>query len=253
MPDEENNSFQSGMRALKNKQYDEAVIHFTNAIQEKSDIHKAYNALGVTYSKTGNKKEAEKCFEKALILDPYNLTYEKNLGKVIQKNTTESDGKFTKQGSRSGWHTLKVPLMIAISLIVLVIILFFLMLVVINFQSEMNPFGNGSNEGGLVQPLISSLIREEPVYPIASVTVQNKKILYLFDQHQDLSQIKKIEAYVSLPDGTKTNFPVVTNPQKNLYYGIDDPFFGKDKRFILTGYFRDDTQGVIADTELPPR
>ena len=253
MPDEEDSSFQSGMRAFKNKQYNEAVIHFTNAIQEKSDIHKAYNALGVTYSKIGNKREAEICFEKALILDPHNSTYKKNLGKVIQKKVTESDSQFPKQGSRSGWHNLKVPLMIAISLIVLVIILFFFMLALINLQSEMNPFGNGSNEGGLVQPLISSLIREEPVYPIASVVVQNKKILYQFDQHQDLSQIKKIEAYVSLPDGTQTDFPTVRNPQKNLYYGIDDPFFGKDKRFILTVYFRDDTHGVVADTELPPR
>jgi tetratricopeptide (TPR) repeat protein len=253
MPDDGEYSFQSGMKAFKAKQYSEAVVHFTHVIQEKSDIHKVYNALGVTYSKIGNDKDAELCFEKALVLDPQNPTYGKNLGKVSQKKKSMISPGISKQRPRYGQNSWKDLLMLGILLLVVAVIIFFFMLFQIQVLSFHSLPWEGSHEGGLLQPLLQSLIPQERIYPTASISVKNKRIEYLFDRHQDLSQIKKIEASITIQDGTRIDFPVVWNPQKNVYYGIDDPFLRKEKKIVMTGYFQDDVSAVLADIVLPPR
>ena len=139
-----------------------------------------------------------------------------------------------------------------ISLILVAVFIFFFLHSLTNLPSGIGLPGDGTGDG-LIQPLFQSLMTEERIYPVPEVTVQNKKVEYLFNRHQDISQVKKIEARVSIPDGTQTDFPVVISPQKNLYYGIDDPIFGKEKRFIMTGYYQDDESIIFADIILPPR
>lgn len=253
MSDEKENSFASGMKAFKDKQYQDAVIYFTRAIEERSDIHKSFNALGVTYTKIGNKAEAELCFTKALVIDPHNPRYEKNLRKVNQKPNHVSVPEKGSRRSESPGHNLKLLLMIGISLIGVAALILFIMISLIPLQSGTGLSGDGSGEAGLDLPFLQSLMAEERIAPTATVTVQNKKIEYSFDQHQDLTLVKRIEAMVILPDGTQAVFPVVTNPQKSLYYGIDDPFFGKEKHVVVTGYYSDETQVTLADSVLPPR
>jgi tetratricopeptide (TPR) repeat protein len=251
MPDEEDSSFKSGMMAFTDKSYHEAIDYFTRSIQEKSDIHKAFNALGVTYSKTGNLVEAEQCFQKALVLDPHNPTYEKNLGKIIRKKLETSKTASRVSPSPRNSHT--GLLVTAISLVAVTAVIFLLMFSLVPLQSGESLSGEGTRESGIIQPLLQSLMGGESIPPEPLVMVQNKKIEYLFDRHQDLSQVQRIEASIAIPDGTRVEFPVVTSPQKTLYYGIDDPFLGKEKEFVMTGYFQDGTSAVLIETVLDPR
>jgi len=57
-----------------------------NASEEDDQNPKIWNALGVALSKSGDLESADVCFENAVMLDPGNLTYERNLGKNQDKN-----------------------------------------------------------------------------------------------------------------------------------------------------------------------
>jgi len=70
------------MQFFKDGDYQKASDAFSKAIDVDEQDHKAWNALGVTLSKIGNKTSAENCFETATLLNPGNITYEKNRDKI---------------------------------------------------------------------------------------------------------------------------------------------------------------------------
>lgn len=253
MSDEEGSSFQSGISAFRDKNYDEAIIQFSQAIEEKLDVHKAFNALGVTYSKIGKKKEAELCFKKALLLDLHNPTYEKNLWKVSSNKNLKPDQDSSKQNLRSTKDDLKRLQIIGILLGIVISIAILFAFILINFHSEVNLLQDNSQEGGLFLSFLHPLTYEERIYPVAEITLKDKQIEYMFDKQQDLSQITEIKAHAQVSDGKEVILPSIKNPQQGVYYGYDDPFYGKGKRFILSGIYKDNKVIVLADMELDPR
>jgi tetratricopeptide (TPR) repeat protein len=256
MPEEEDGSFRSGMTAFREKRYEEAIVHFSQAIHNHSVIHRSFNALGVTHSKLGNTLEAEDCFKKALIIDPGNPTYEKNLGKVCSsiyaRDIQEKPGiKIKKPLRKRNSH-----IMIGVTLVVLVIIILSSMQLVTDLQPRMGSFMKGTLQEGLLTPWMNSLEEEDRIFPVVSVQVDKKRIEFVFDRDQDLSKIVRIEAVLSPTKGTKDqqySLPPITNPRNNLYYAIDDPYVGKEKHFVMSVYYQDDVSGVITDMTLPPR
>ncbi|PKL60841.1 MAG: hypothetical protein CVV33_00615, partial [Methanomicrobiales archaeon HGW-Methanomicrobiales-4] len=73
------NVFQDGVRLFKEGKYSEAVEKLHTVASADQGNHKAWNALGVALSKTGDLEQSVICFENALSLDPGNQTYIKNL------------------------------------------------------------------------------------------------------------------------------------------------------------------------------
>ncbi|WP_181391323.1 tetratricopeptide repeat protein [Methanospirillum stamsii] len=78
-------SFDEGMRLFRSGDIPGACEQFHQAVEQDENNHKAWNALGICLSKTGEYEDAETCFENALMLDPGNATYEKNREKNDQK------------------------------------------------------------------------------------------------------------------------------------------------------------------------
>ena len=81
------NIFQDGVRLFKEGRYSEAVEKLHTVASADHGNHKAWNALGVALSKTGDLEQSLICFENALSLDPGNETYKKNLEKAQLKRT----------------------------------------------------------------------------------------------------------------------------------------------------------------------
>jgi tetratricopeptide (TPR) repeat protein len=82
------NVFQDGVRLFKEGKYNEAVekLHIVAVAEHKN--HKAWNALGVALSKTGDLEQSIICFENALSFDPGNTTYQKNLERARIKQSS---------------------------------------------------------------------------------------------------------------------------------------------------------------------
>jgi len=78
-------SFHKGLKAYRDGNYQEAIQLFRVAVSDNEGNHKAWNALGVTYSKTGNIEEAVTCYENALKYDPGNISYEQNRDQIVHK------------------------------------------------------------------------------------------------------------------------------------------------------------------------
>lgn len=76
------NEFQDGVRLYKEGRYAEAVekLHAVTVVDRTN--HKAWNALGVALSKTGDIEQSVICFENALQFDGANKTYLKNLDRA---------------------------------------------------------------------------------------------------------------------------------------------------------------------------
>jgi len=72
-----------GLQLFRDGKYDEASEKILEVVQNDENNHKAWNALGVVLSKTGQKDDAQSCFENAVQLDPDNETYKKNLEKIL--------------------------------------------------------------------------------------------------------------------------------------------------------------------------
>lgn len=79
------NAFQDGIRLFKEGHYAEAVEKLHAVASAEHTNHKAWNALGVALSKTGDIDQAIVCFENALVLDSANQTYQKNLDRAKVK------------------------------------------------------------------------------------------------------------------------------------------------------------------------
>lgn len=78
-------SFEEGMRLFRSGDIPGACDQFHQAVEQDENNHKAWNALGICLSKTGEYEDADTCFENALMLDPGNSTYERNR----EKNDTK--------------------------------------------------------------------------------------------------------------------------------------------------------------------
>jgi len=80
-------SYSAGMDAFKAGNYQAAADAFHDAITTDDQDHKAWNALGVVYTKTGEYEAADTCYENALTLAPGTPAYERN-----------------RQKNRDRWH-----------------------------------------------------------------------------------------------------------------------------------------------------
>lgn len=95
----EQKSFSQGLSLFKSGKYQEASEKFLQIINQNEGNHKAWNALGVSLSKIGDRENAKLCFENAVALDPNNITYNKNLltfepkKKPIKKVVLKPKGK----------------------------------------------------------------------------------------------------------------------------------------------------------------
>ncbi len=79
------NAFQDGIRLFKEGRFAESVEKLHAVASAEHTNHKAWNALGVALSRTGDIDQAIVCFENALLLDSSNQTYLKNLDKAKAK------------------------------------------------------------------------------------------------------------------------------------------------------------------------
>jgi tetratricopeptide (TPR) repeat protein len=79
------NVFRDGVRLFREGKYSEAVEKLHTVASADQGNHKAWNALGVALSKTGDLEQSIICFENARSLDPDNQTYHKNLERAILK------------------------------------------------------------------------------------------------------------------------------------------------------------------------
>ncbi len=83
------NTFQMGVTLFKEGRYSEAVEKLHQVATAERNNHKAWNALGVALSKTGDIDQALICFENAISLDPHNSTYSKNLERAKAKQQSK--------------------------------------------------------------------------------------------------------------------------------------------------------------------
>ncbi len=70
--------FRQGVAQFKSGNYQEASTFFLRIIDQDEENHKAWNSLGVVYTKIGRYVEADECYEKALTLAPNTAPYQRN-------------------------------------------------------------------------------------------------------------------------------------------------------------------------------
>lgn len=78
----EKSLYQEGIKEYRADNLEKAKDLFHEVIKYDDQFHKAWNALGIVNSKMGLIKDAVICFEHALMIDPGNLTYQKNFEKI---------------------------------------------------------------------------------------------------------------------------------------------------------------------------
>jgi hypothetical protein len=84
-------TFDDGMRLFKSGDYSGAAHEFVGVTEKDENNHKAWNALGICLSKTGEYETAATCFENALAIAPDNATYKKNQVGNEKKRQAEPD------------------------------------------------------------------------------------------------------------------------------------------------------------------
>lgn len=90
-------SFHKGLKAYRDGQYQEAIQLLYEAVSDNEKNHKAWNALGVTFSKLGRFEEAVNCYENALKYDPGNTSYEQNRDQIVKKAFSKIQSEPTPQ------------------------------------------------------------------------------------------------------------------------------------------------------------
>jgi Zn-dependent protease with chaperone function len=80
-------AFQNGMIEYKRGNIQKSREYFKQAIDVDDQNPKAWNALGIIFSKLGQNKDALTCFENARLLEPNNPTYQKNANSIKNKET----------------------------------------------------------------------------------------------------------------------------------------------------------------------
>lgn len=83
-------TFEEGIVLFKSGDYRAAVEQFLAVTELDKNHHKAWNALGICLSKTGQHEDAAECFENALTLSPNNEIYLKNKTRNESKILNES-------------------------------------------------------------------------------------------------------------------------------------------------------------------
>jgi len=78
-------SFEDGMKLFKAGNYEDAAYKFLEVTEQDDQNHKAWNALAICLSKTGQYEAAHTCFENALALDENNAAYKRSYEKNNKK------------------------------------------------------------------------------------------------------------------------------------------------------------------------
>lgn len=84
-------TFEDGMKKFKGGDYEGAAHEFVLVTENDDQNHKAWNALGICLSKTGEYESAGTCFENAVALDAGNATYKKNQERNDKKRGLQED------------------------------------------------------------------------------------------------------------------------------------------------------------------
>jgi hypothetical protein len=74
-------TYQAGISAFKSGDYQSALNELHQATEEDDQNHKAWNALGVVLTKTGDFETADTCYQNALTLAPDTPVYQRNRDK----------------------------------------------------------------------------------------------------------------------------------------------------------------------------
>lgn len=74
-------SYQSGVTAFKEGNYQKAATELHQVVEEDDQNHKAWNALGVVLTKTGQYEDADSCYHNALTIAPDTPAYQRNRDK----------------------------------------------------------------------------------------------------------------------------------------------------------------------------
>jgi beta-lactamase superfamily II metal-dependent hydrolase len=78
----DDNRFDEGISCIKAGKIDRAIEIFSDLVEKDERNHRAWNAYGVALSQTNQKDRAIHCFEHAILLDPGNKVYERNLSRI---------------------------------------------------------------------------------------------------------------------------------------------------------------------------
>jgi Flp pilus assembly protein TadD len=91
----------SGVAAARADRWDDAVIHWKNALAQNPGSAAAHNNLAIAYEKKGAREEAQKEYEAALGLAPDNPTIKDNLErfKRRQEAARPDKGPATRGGN----------------------------------------------------------------------------------------------------------------------------------------------------------
>ena len=88
--------FKEGLKEYRAGNYKISEDLFHSSLELDDQNPKVWNSLGIIYSKTRERENALTCFQNALLLDPDNLTYQKNV------NLCTDTGKNTPKMQSSG-------------------------------------------------------------------------------------------------------------------------------------------------------
>ena len=83
--------FELGIIAFNQHQYQSAISYLRTAIKLDACQPTFYNALGITYSSTGDLPAGARCFERALELNPDNAVAHNNLGTNFKDQGRDAD------------------------------------------------------------------------------------------------------------------------------------------------------------------
>lgn len=176
-------SFDEGMRLFRSGDIPGACDQFHQAVEQDENNHKAWNALGICLSKTGEYEDAETCFENALMLDPGNATYEKNREKNDQKRPVgwkvrEKEEKVTKQELVAKSEPSSVSSMIWSGVKVLggVIIFLFICMIVAAFVFG---FSGGTSSKQTTTQSQAAIITHSPTQQV-TITPTQTPVVYTF-------------------------------------------------------------------------
>ena len=160
-------SFHKGLKAYRDGNYPEAVQLLKNAVNENEGNHKAWNALGVTFSKMGRIEEAVSCYENALKYDPGNISYEQNRDQIVRKAFSRLPSSPRSEGL--GMVNLNYRRFI-IPAILLIFVAFIAIYILIISSSPAAVLNSGNESGSLssltpvpeITPVVTSEVTESP-------------------------------------------------------------------------------------------
>ena len=92
-----NDSFHEGLKAYREARYSDAIELLRAAVTENEEDHKAWNALGVTYSKIGDTRKAIESYNTALKYDPGNESYIRNRDQIPQDVPKQTNRRNMKE------------------------------------------------------------------------------------------------------------------------------------------------------------